>query len=82
MGKSAFIFPGGLQSVGIGKDLYIISRREGGFEQAEFALGYAPSKHCFSGDEAELQPQLTPSPRYNGIIAALQALSSSGSSEA
>ena len=55
--KTAFVFPGqGAQYPGMGKELfekYPAARRA--FEEADNALGFALSKMCFEGTEAELQ---------------------------
>lgn len=56
MPKTALLFPGqGAQYVGMGKDLCeAYPRARECFEAAEKALGFALSKVCFEGPEAEL----------------------------
>lgn len=55
--KTAFVFPGqGSQYVGMGKDLcaqFAVAREI--FQQAEEALGFALSRLCFDGPEADLK---------------------------
>ncbi|MFN0148144.1 MAG: ACP S-malonyltransferase [Dehalococcoidia bacterium] len=53
----AFVFPGqGAQSVGMGKDLYESFRTARDvYDRADEILGFALSRLCFEGPEAELQ---------------------------
>ena len=57
MSQIAFLFPGqASQYVGMGRDLYdnfAVAREV--FEEAEDALGWAVSRLCFEGTQAELQ---------------------------
>jgi [acyl-carrier-protein] S-malonyltransferase len=57
MSDIAFLFPGqGSQAVGMGKllyDTYPVAKQT--FEEADEALGFALSKVCFEGTEAELK---------------------------
>ena len=56
MPKTALLFPGqGAQYVGMGKDLCeAFPKARECFEAADKALGFALSKVCFEGPEAEL----------------------------
>jgi [acyl-carrier-protein] S-malonyltransferase len=75
--RLAFVFPGqGAQFVGMGKDLFEGSeaaRRV--FAQADEALGFALSRLCFEGPEAELNDTINTQPAVlTASIAAFEAL--------
>ena len=55
--KTAFVFPGqGAQYPGMGKELFEkYPAARNAFDEADSALGFALSKMCFEGSEAELQ---------------------------
>jgi [acyl-carrier-protein] S-malonyltransferase len=70
----AFVFPGqGSQVVGMGKALFdAFPRSRAVFEEADAALGFALSRLCFEGPEAELQ--LTANTQPAILAASLAAL--------
>lgn len=77
MSMTAFVFPGqGAQFAGMGKDLYDnfpVARQV--FEEADDALGYALSRLCFNGPEADLKLTANTQPAIlTHSIAALSVL--------
>lgn len=73
----AFLFPGqGSQKVGMGKTLAGVSpAARAMFERADAALGFAISRLCFDGPEADLVPTAHQQPAILTVsIAALEAL--------
>src|SRR5947207_1611521 len=81
MAKTAFLFPGqGSQFAGMGKalaDAYASARLV--FEQADQALGFALSKLCFEGPEADLKLTQNTQPALLTVsVAALAVLRENG----
>lgn len=77
MSMTAFVFPGqGAQFAGMGKDLCEnFPRARQVFEEADDALGYALSKLCFNGPEADLKLTANTQPAIlTHSIAALMVL--------
>ena len=77
----AFVFPGqGSQQVGMGRALSLaFAESRAVFEEADEALGFALSKLCFEGPEADLQLTANTQPAILAAsVAALRALEESG----
>jgi len=77
----AFVFPGqGSQKVGMGQDLASsFPESASAFTEADAALGFALSKLCFEGPEADLQLTANTQPAIlTASVAALRALAGQG----
>lgn len=79
--KIAFVFPGqGAQSVGMGRDLYdSFPAARAVFDLADSTLGFALSRLCFEGPEAELMQTINAQPAILSVsLACLEAARSLG----
>jgi len=73
---TAFVFPGqGSQFVGMGRELATLSEAQQIFAQADEVLGFALSRLCFEGPEAELNDTINTQPAIVAhSIAALRVI--------